>query len=216
MRRLRLPLWLYSRWARRVRAGCAVLLLTVALLSALPRSGQRTSGAPPGGTAVPVAAHDLDGGTVLGPADVRVAHLPVGAVPAGVLPSATAAVGRTLAGAMRRGEPLTDARVVGTRLAILAGGPGTLVVPVRLVDPGVAALLRPGDRVDVIAVGQSGGGNVVVSAAPVLAVPANLGGATTGSTVEGALVVLAVPAYLAVHLSSAALTARLTVTLRPP
>jgi Flp pilus assembly protein CpaB len=85
-------------------------------------------------------------------------------------------------------------------------------VPVRLVDPGVAGLLRPGDRVDVLAVAQSGEATTVVAGVSVLALPA----APVEGALDGALVVLAVPGYLAPRLSSAALSARLTVTLRPP
>jgi pilus assembly protein CpaB len=213
MRRPHLPLWLSSRRARRVRTGLAITLLLIAALGALPPPGGRTSGVPPAGIAVPVAARDLPGGAVLHPGDVRTARLPGGTVPAGVLPSVPDAVGRTLAGAVRRGEPLTDARVVGPGLAALAGGPGFVAVPVRLVDPGVAALLRPGDRADLVAVGPSGGGSVIVAGAPVLAVPA---GQVEGDTGDGALVVFAVPGYLATRLSSSALTDRLTATLRPP
>jgi pilus assembly protein CpaB len=168
---------------------------------------------------VPVAARDIAGGTVLGPADVRMVDLPTTAVPGGALPSTAAAVGRTLGGAVRRGEPLTDARVVGPGLARLAGGPGAVAVPMRLADPAVAALLRPGDHVDVVSVPQSGEATVVVAGVPVLAIPAGLGDSATGvagRTNEGALVVVAVPAYLAPRLSSAALSTRLTVTLRPP
>ena len=168
---------------------------------------------------VPVAAKDLAGGSMLAAPDVRVAYLPAAAVPAGALPSVAAAIGRTLAGAVRRGEPLTDARVVGPSLAKLAGGPGNVAVPVRLADPGVARLLRPGDRVDVVSVTQAGTGTVIVAAAPVLALPSSASDSAdvpAGSTVEGALVVVAVPAYLAPQLSSAALSTRLTVTLRPP
>lgn len=184
----------------------------VALLGGVSGSTERTARSPTALKDVPVAARDIGGGSVLGPSDVRTVALPAGAVPAGSLPSAAAAVGRTLAGAVRRGEPLTDARVVSPGLATLAGGPGAVAVPVRLVDPGVAALLRPGDRVDVLAVSQSGSATVVVAGVAVLALPT----APVEGSVDGALVVLAVPAYLAPRLSSAALSARLTVTLRPP
>lgn len=208
-------MWLRSRWVRRARAGCAALLLTFAVLSALPGAGTPGARAPARAVDVPVAARDLAGGSVLRPEDVQVLPFAAGTVPAGALRSAAAAVGRTLAGSVRRNEPLTDARVVGPGLAVLAGGSGAVAVPVRLADPGVAGLLRPGDRVDVVAIGPGGSTNVIVSAAPVLALPAE-NGESARSTVEGALVVLAVPAYLAPRLSSTALTARLTVTLRPP
>jgi hypothetical protein len=50
---------------------------------------------------------------------------------------------------MRKGEPLTDARVLGD--ALLQGyGPGTVAAPIRIADPAAAHLLHPGDRIDVL------------------------------------------------------------------
>ena len=54
-----------------------------------------------------------------------------------------------LAGPVRAGEPLTDVRLVGASLA--AAYPGAVAVPVRLPDAGMAALLRVGDRIDLVA-----------------------------------------------------------------
>jgi Flp pilus assembly protein CpaB len=61
-------------------------------------------------------------------------------------------LGRLVAGPVRRGEPLTDVRLLGpSLLAAVARGPDVVAVPVRFADAGAAALLRPGDRVDVLA-----------------------------------------------------------------
>jgi Flp pilus assembly protein CpaB len=210
VRSVRLPLWARSRLLARARLVLAALLLALAGLTA-------TSGAGPvaveaGSVEVLVASRDLPGGAVLAAADVRLVALPAAAVPAGALPAGETVAGRVLAGAVRRGEPLTDARVVSAGLVRLAGGPGAAAVPVRLADPGVAALLRPGDRIDVIVVAGSGQTSVVVAGVPVLTVPQ----APDTGPAEGALVVLAVPEYLAPRLVAAALNARLAITLRPP
>src|SRR5262249_35755000 len=122
------------------------------------------------------------------------------------------AVGRMLAGSVRRGEPLTDARVVGPGLTMLAGGPGSVAAPIRLADPAVATLLREGDRGGVVAVTGAGRISRVVSDAEVLAVPA----LPDGSPTDGALVVLAVPEWLAPRVIGTALGARLAVSLRAP
>jgi hypothetical protein len=73
---------------------------------------------------------------------------------AGGGPGVSGVVGRVLAGAMRRGEVLTDARLVGGGL--LEGyGPGVAAVPVRMADAGAVRLLKPGDRIDVLATAEA-------------------------------------------------------------
>jgi len=84
--------------------------------------------------------------------------------------------------------------------------------PVRIADSATVRLLRPGDRVDVIAAEESApGGNarVVARGARVTKVPDPPPGATEG----GALVVLSVPRSTAARLAGASATARLAVTL---
>ena len=103
---------------------------------------------------------------------------------------------------MRRGEPLTDVRLVGSRL-VDALGPGLVATPVRLADAAVAGLLRAGDRVDVLAAPADPalGTRTTVAAAdvPVLAVPVV---DATGD--QGALIVLATTPRAAMTLAAAA------------
>jgi len=99
-----------------------------------------------------VAAHDLAGGATLTSADVTTAHVPSGTVPDG---AATRVGGATLAGPVRRGEPITDARLVGPSLTI--AHPGLVALPVRLPDGAMAGLLDAGDRIDLYAVASAGG-----------------------------------------------------------
>ena len=54
-----------------------------------------------------------------------------------------------LAAPIGRGEVVTDVRLVGPGLALAQ--PGETIVPVRLPDAGMAALLRAGDEVDLLA-----------------------------------------------------------------
>ena len=127
--------------------------------------------APPGPAlrAVLAAARDLPSGAALAAGDVAAVRLPPEAVPAGVLAPGMPIEGLQLAGPMRRGELLTDVRVLGAELLhALASAPdrpgeppgpgaegrpsGDLVAtPVRLADPGVAVLLHAGQVVDVLA-----------------------------------------------------------------
>ncbi|MFD5584363.1 RcpC/CpaB family pilus assembly protein [Streptomyces sp. NPDC127063] len=102
---------------------------------------------------------------------------------------------------------------------------GTVAAPVRIADAGTVRLLRPGDRVDVIAVedgadgaggaggergaaGAADGVQVVARGARVARLPEDVGDVAGG----GALVVLAVPRATAARLVGASATARLAVT----
>lgn len=85
--------------------------------------------------------------------------------------------------------------------------------PVRIADAGAVRLLRPGDRVDVLAAAR-----VVAVAAPVVAVPPDApdppdGSGAVGRPGEGALIVLAVPRRTAAVLTGAAASTPLAVTL---
>jgi hypothetical protein len=128
---------------RRRRVVAAVLVAVAALIVA---AGLRAP--PPPTVGVLAAAHDLAGGAALGAADVVTVRLPPAAVPDGALRGRAA--GRRTAGPLRRGEPLTDARLLGPGL--LAGyPPGTVAAPVRVADADVGALLQSGDHVDILA-----------------------------------------------------------------
>ncbi|MFC4498699.1 MULTISPECIES: RcpC/CpaB family pilus assembly protein [Streptomyces] len=90
--------------------------------------------------------------------------------------------------------------------------------PVRIADAETVRLLRPGDRVDVIAADiaaeppPGGEAQVVARGARVTKVPEPLEPAVGGGD-GGALVVLSVPRATAARLAGASTTARLAVTL---
>jgi len=184
-------------------------LVAAAVATALPVLAP----APAPGTAVLTAAHDLAAGAAVRAEDLAVVRMPAGLVPEGALADGSAAVGRLVAGAVRAREPLTDVRLVGPGLLAALGLDGLVAVPVRLADPAAAALLRPGDRVDVLAASTGADGPpaaaVVAAAAPVLTVPEQAEGA------EGALVVLAAAPAAAARLASAEVSSRLSVVVRP-
>jgi hypothetical protein len=129
---------------RRPLAICLILAgLWITIRSAAP--------SPPATVAVLVATRDLPAGQTLTNNDVRSSNWPADHAPSGLL---TAATGRTLAAPIRTGELVTDARVIGPGL--LAGQPpGTVAMPVRLGDPAAGALVRAGDRVDVLVTSSS-------------------------------------------------------------
>ena len=87
-----------------------------------------------------------------------------------------------------------------------------VAAPVRITDGATVRLLRPGDRVDVIAARETatgGDAQVVARGARVTKVPEAL----DGDVGSGALVVLSVPRTTAARLAGAGATARLAVTL---
>ncbi|GAP46784.1 predicted protein [Streptomyces azureus] len=103
--------------------------------------------------------------------------------------------------------PVSGEQPVRTRRAL-----GAVTAPVRIADAATVRLLRPGDRVDVIAAEETvsgGDARVVARGARVTKVPEPLEGAGDG----GALVMLSVPRATAARLAGASATARLAVTL---
>jgi multisubunit Na+/H+ antiporter MnhG subunit len=86
---------------------------------------------------------------------------------------------------------------------------------VRIADPGAARLLQPGAVVDVLASSDretSGAAPIVASAVRVVMVPVPDG--NVGGLDDGALVVLATTPATAAVLARAAVSSRLSVTIR--
>ncbi|BEP14494.1 hypothetical protein acdb102_28050 [Acidothermaceae bacterium B102] len=203
------PTWpTWQRRLRRHRRGVSAALAALCLICSLEAAAPSR----PVTTGVLVAARDLAGGAALDRSDLTLARLPPSAVPAGALRSVDAAVGQTLAAPVRRGEPLTDVRLVGPRL-VDALGAGLVATPVRLADAAVAGLLRPGDQVDVIAAPADPAASVrtlvVAAGVRVLAVPP-----ADVTADQGALIVLATTSRVALRLAAATTGERLSVTLR--
>lgn len=194
-----------AQWHRRLlAAGLAAAAVAFALHAAEPE--------PPPTVPVVVAARDLPGGTRLGGGDLEIVDVLDGTAPDGALRETAGAAGRLLAGPVRAGEPVTDVRLLGP--ALLDGwGEGLVASPVRVADPGVLEFVRPGDRLDLIAVPMDGaaGAAVVASQVPLLTVPPRSESAVLA---EGALLVVAVTPRQATALAEAAVTSRLSVVLR--
>ena len=96
-----------------------------------------------------VAAGDLRAGRPLEPQDLAVARVPSGVLPVGTRAEPSGLIGRVLAAPVARGEVVAEHRL--TDLPPWSVPPGTLPVPVRFADAGAAALLSPGQRLDVVA-----------------------------------------------------------------
>jgi len=104
----------------------------------------------PRGGAVVVAARDLAAGHTLQAADLRVALWPDDIRPSGAQTDPALVTGRTLSAGLTAGEAVTTSRVRGAGLLVGLGA-GEVAAHVPLQDAQLAAILRPGDHVDVIA-----------------------------------------------------------------
>lgn len=203
LRRALRPDWSRTPTARRVLAGGLVILAAVAAWRGDPRTEY---------TDVVVTVRDLAPGIELTPADVSVEARAVPAVPAGAQTRVDAVVGTTLAGPARRGEVLTDVRMLGPRLAESAAGPDARMVPIPLPDAALMDLLRPGDVVDIVAApsDESTEARLIATDAVVILVSAKDSGLGARN---GRVVLVALPAPAAKVVAGAVLVQAVTITL---
>ena len=200
-----------------VRRVLATLLAVAALVLALrPPTGPAASATGPPTVPVVVATGDLPAGSVLTAEELEVAHWPADLAPSGAVRSPDELAGRTLAGPLHGGEPVTDLRLVGPGLT--ASRPaGQVAAPVRLADLAVAGLVRPGDRVDALATApDAADAEVVVSGALVLSPSTTTDAGAVDAAPAAGLLLLAVDSATGARLAAAAASDTLSVTLAPP
>jgi len=188
---------------RRLAAGLLVVLAGVAALRPDARDVQRE---------VAIAARDLSPGTPLTADDIRMENRSAATLPDGAHTD-LAIIGSTLAGPARRGEVLTDARVLGPRLAGLNAGRDARVVPLHLADAAVLDLIRTGDVVDILGAPSADANarpRVIATNAVVVLVSATA--KTIGSS-NDRVVLVALPASAAHALAGATLVQTVTLTI---
>ena len=164
-------------------------------------------------TQVVVTARDLSPGATLTADDLRLENRLAPTIPDGSQSNIDTVVGSTLTGPARRGEVLTDVRLLGRRLAESAAGPDARIVPVHPSDSALIDLVRPGDVVDVVAASEGSAtpnSHVVASDAVVVLVSAKQ--KAQGAT-NDRLVLIALPAASANAVAGAALVQTVTLTL---
>ncbi|CAN5600637.1 MAG: SAF domain-containing protein [Nocardioidaceae bacterium] len=167
---------------------------------------------PPPVTTVVVAARDLPAGAVLGTSDLTTSAWPRGTAPAAAISADELPLGRTVAGPMRAGEPLTDVRLV--QPGLLEGYPADSVLAmIRVADPAASSVVAVGDVVDVIGADPQGRAPAIVVArgAPVVSLPEKPADALSVS--DGLVLILAVPEGSALRLADAAVRLQLSVLL---
>lgn len=190
----------------RRRRLLAALLVAVAVAAGV----RAVAGPPPETRALLVAARDLPAGHLLAADDLEERRVAPEAVAAGVVADP---VGQLLSTPVRRGEQVTDVRLL--RGGLLASYPDLSAVPVRIPDAGAVALLTAGDRIDLIATDPQGGGSeVLLEDAPVLALPPETAGdAMGGGPTGGRLVVIGVSPELRDEVADAAVLEFLSISL---
>lgn len=199
------PDWSHTVLARRIAAAALVVLAGVAAWRPDPDDDRAQ---------VVVAAHDLPPGAALTADDVRLEKRLVPSIPDGSQSDLDAIVGSTLAGPARRGEVLTDVRLLGRRLAESAAGPDARIVPVHPADDALADLVRAGDMVDVVAGSDTGSQpkpsapRVIATDAIVVSVSAKPKAATSDR-----VILVALPQASANAVACAALAQTVTLTL---
>lgn len=169
-------------WHRRKLAVlAAVAAVLLGINAALPPE-------PPTVEVVRAAAR-LDGGAVLGARDLVLDRVPVSAVPEDFFEHLDLAVGQKLTAPIPKGQVLTQLSVISAGRNVRSG---QVVAPLRLADGDLAALLKVGDAVDVVAAdGEAAKAAVVARGVRVVGLPqpledSSLGGSANSST--GALV----------------------------
>jgi hypothetical protein len=105
---------------------------------------------------------------------------------------------------MRRGEPLTDVRLLHT----FPLPPGTVATPVRIADPDTAQLIAPGSTIGVLAAWEGQSAQLIADNVRVVTIP-------KADNDHGALLVLAATPAQAGQLAAAQAGGKLSITINP-
>lgn len=200
------PDWTRTVAARRAAAAGLVLLAAIAAVRSDPH-GEYTE--------IAVAVHDLSPGVALTAADIRLERRSAATVPDGAQRDVGPVIGATLTAPARRGEVITDVRLLGSRLAESAAGPDARMVPLKLDDTALLDLIRPGDVVDVLTVTgeddkQPARPVVAASGAVVVLVSEKARGAGVGTD---RVALVALPARSANEVAAISLVQAVTLTI---
>ncbi len=197
------PDWVHTTSARRGAAAVLVALAAILALRSDPHGGHRQT---------VVAARDIKPGVAITTEDVQLESRLIDTLPDGSQSEWDAVLGATVAGPVRRGEVITDVRLVGARLTQETAGPDARAVPLQLADGAVLDLVRAGDVVDIVAAptgGSEAQPRVIATGAVVVSVPDREKSAASRDRV----VLVALPAATANIVAGATLVQTITLTL---
>lgn len=219
----RIPAWKRVRFIRKtVTIGCVILSVFLIAQEFTPQKTVR----------VLVAAHDIRAGHVISPHYVALRQFPPSVIPHGALHAKSDISDALPSGPIREGEIITDARLVRSRIteaqntgspmgtapiapdtsavasAGSSAGSGTRVVAIPIDNPDIAALVHPGEFVDIISAAKSGP-RVLAENALVVTVTEK-----SSSPRRGVMLLLSLPKVLAETVAAASLNEPLTLTFR--
>ncbi|MCW2748757.1 MAG: hypothetical protein JWP10_1899 [Nocardioidaceae bacterium] len=160
------------------------------------------------GIAIVAAARDVPSGHVLAEGELRTVELTSSVIPDGAERDVADVAGRSVAAPLRKGEVVTDVRLLGSSL--LKGYPaGSVLVPVRIEDPATLTGMGVGDRVNVVAVdpGEELAAQIIARGLPIVAIP-EVGPDDRG---DGVVVHLVAPEESAVILATAGITSSMAL-----
>ncbi len=203
----RRPLHALARAASWHRRKLAVLATVAAVLAGV------SAAAPEGPAMISVvkAKSRLPAGTVVSASDLVLDRVAASDIPEGVLTDPLTLVGKTLAAPVAENQMMTPLAATDARTSV---PPGHVIAPLRLADTALAALLRPGDLVDVIAADpQAGQATVVAAGVRVITIPA-VPDERVSPGPEGALVLIDVDTHTASVVAHAAASATLSIIWR--
>jgi Flp pilus assembly protein CpaB len=168
------------------------------------------------------AARDLPAGKTLEAADMVVLDVPHGLLPRGGFSADSPPRGKQLAVALRQGQLISDAQLLGPGL--LAGSPaGSSAVPLRMADPSSIQLVSPGQLINVVlSVGdgfdQHGASEVLAAGVPVLwtSTQGGKGAVWLGDGESDGLIVVAADADQSRRLAGASTQGKLFFVLVAP
>ena len=193
-----------ASWHRRKLAMVAAIAAVLTGISAAAPEG-------PAMITVVKAKSQLSGGTVLSTSDLVLGKVVAADAPEGALTDPNVLVGKTLAAPVAEDQMMTLLTAAAAPAAVPAGH---VIAPLRLADAALAALLRPGDVVDVVAVDVEAKQAAVVAAnVRVVTVPAVPGDRASPGP-DGALVLVDVEGQTATTLAQAAASATLSIIWR--
>ncbi len=196
-----------ANWHRRKLAVVVAFVATAVILTSLPPPGADLEWAV-------VVTRELRAGTTVQSPDVNLVQLPREVLPESAITDVDQVVGRFVIATLPRRSILTTASVFTP--GHLGAPPGMAILPVRLQDKALYALLQVGAVVDLIGFNsRTGKSEVLAQAARIAAIPAREENSGFGQTGEsGLLILVEVRAAAATDLSTAALTSQLNVVLR--
>jgi hypothetical protein len=152
------------------------------------------------GIEVVVAASSLQANQQVSSGDVKLVRIPAEAVPKDALTSTDAAIGRRVVHGVSEGSVLGGDAFASSTL--VAAGIDEVLVPIRLADEGIVALLNVGSRITIVGSNYDAHATILASSVRVALLPTGSSSALTGAS-SGALILVACSKSVAITLAGA-------------